>query len=94
VNRSKSVLAALALTASLAVPCAAQQSPVQVQAAANEACAEYFGCLRYGTLTEAQARTARGHPEFVEAPAQTDTRPGAMAYRAIQAPSERAVARQ
>lgn len=29
-------------------------------------CAEYFGCLKYGTLTPAQARTCRGHPQFVE----------------------------
>jgi hypothetical protein len=29
-------------------------------------CAEYFGCLHYGILTEAQAHTARGHPLFVE----------------------------
>jgi hypothetical protein len=29
-------------------------------------CAEYFGCLTYGTLMAAQARTCRGHPQFVE----------------------------
>jgi hypothetical protein len=94
VNPSKSALAALALSVAFAVPCAAQQAPLPPQATANEACAEYFGCLHYGTLTEAQARTARGHPEFVEVSSQSHSRPGAMAQRATEAPSVRPVARQ
>ena len=28
--------------------------------------AEYPGCVNYGTLSEDEARTARGHPHFVE----------------------------
>jgi hypothetical protein len=68
VNQRKSTLAAFALTVCLAGPCAAQQAPVPPQTSAREACAEYFGCLEYGMLTEAQARTARGHPQFVEPP--------------------------
>ena len=28
--------------------------------------AEYPGCVNYGTLSEDEARTARGHPQFVE----------------------------
>ena len=65
-NKSKSAIAALALTVGLAVPCPAQQAPIPPQTTASEACAEYFGCLHYGTLTEAQARTTRGHPQFVK----------------------------
>jgi hypothetical protein len=94
VNPSKCALAALALSAVFAAPSAAQQAAFPVQATTSEACAEYFGCLHYGTLTEAQARTARGHPEFVEAPSQTESRPGAMASRAAEAPSAHPVTRQ
>jgi len=46
------------------------------QSSASEACAEYFGCLHYGTLTEAQARTSRGHPEFVEVQSETAAHTG------------------
>ena len=93
-NQRKSTLAVLALTVGLAGPCAAQQAPNPAQTAASEACAEYFGCLHYGTLTEAQARTARGHPEFVEAPSETTSRAGTFADRTTLAPRMRAVARQ
>ena len=93
-NPSKSVLIVLALSVVFAAPSAAQQAAPPVQATTSEACAEYFGCLHYGTLTEAQARTARGHPEFVEAPSQTHSRSGAMVSRATEAPSARPVARQ
>lgn len=65
-KHSKPALVALVLTVGLAMPSAAQQAPVPPQTTASEACAEYFGCLEYGSLTEAQARTARGHPQFVE----------------------------
>ena len=65
-NQRKSTLAAFALTVCLAGPCAAQQAPIPAPTSASEACAEYFGCLHYGVLTEAQARTARGPPQFVE----------------------------
>jgi hypothetical protein len=27
---------------------------------------EFPGCVGYGTLSEEQARTARGHPQFIE----------------------------
>jgi hypothetical protein len=94
VNQRKSALAAFALTVGLAGPCTAQQPPVPAQTTASEACAEYFGCLHYGTLTEAQARTARGHPEFVEAPSETPSQAGAIADRVTQLPRVRAVARQ
>jgi hypothetical protein len=94
VNPCKSALAALALSVAFAMPSAAQQAGLPVQATTSEPCAEYFGCIQYGTLTEAQARTARGHPEFVEAPSQTGSRPGAMASRSPEAPSALPVARQ
>ena len=51
-------------------------------------CAEYFGCLHYGTLTEAQARTARGHPLFVEPQSVTAAqgrKSSATPDRAVQA---------
>jgi hypothetical protein len=48
------------------------QNPPSVKDAPEAAeCAEYFGCLHYGILTEAQARTARGHPQFMEPQSET-----------------------
>jgi hypothetical protein len=93
VNQRKSILVALALTVGPSGPCAAQQAPIPPQTAASEACAEYFGCLHYGTLTEAQARTARGHPEFVEPPSEIVSRAGATADRVTQARRGRVLAR-
>ncbi len=91
-KHSKSALAALVSTIGLAAPCAAQHAPVPAQSpACVEQIAEYFGCLRYGTLTEAQARMARGHPEFVEAPSPTAPRAG---DRAVPAAGVSAVARR
>jgi hypothetical protein len=66
VKRYKSCLAVLLLALGLASPSAAQQVSLVPETGASEPCAEYFGCLQYGTLTEAQARTARGHPLFVD----------------------------
>ena len=57
-------LSALLLMAAAATPGVAQDAAV---AAHSAGCGEYFGCLRYGTLTPAQARTCRGYPQFVEA---------------------------
>jgi hypothetical protein len=57
-------LTALLLMAAAATPGVAQDAAV---AAHSAGCAEHFGCLKYGTLTPAQARTCRGHPQFVEA---------------------------
>jgi hypothetical protein len=94
VKQYKTCLAVIVLASGLAAPSAAQQVSFVPDTSASDPCAEYFGCLHYGTLTEAQARTARGHPEFVEAPSQTEPRPGAMASRAAEAPSARPVARQ
>lgn len=62
----ETTLVALLLTATVAMPCAAEKASSTPEAP-NDPCAEYFGCLHYGTLSEAQARTARGHPLFVEA---------------------------
>jgi hypothetical protein len=92
VNPSKSALATLALSVVFALPSAAQ-APAYPPACV-EYIAEYMGCLNYRDLPEAQARTARGHPEFVEAPSQTESRPGAMVSRAAEAPSVRPIARQ
>lgn len=62
-------LAVLLLLAAATRPSLAQDAApagvVQHPAACTEDVAEYFGCLPYGTLTPEQARTARGHPEFV-----------------------------
>jgi hypothetical protein len=56
-------LSALLLMAATTTPCLAQDAATPAHSAG---CFEYFGCLEYGTLTPAQARTCRGHPEFVE----------------------------
>ena len=56
-------LSALLLIAAATTPGVAQEAAV---AAHSAGCAEYVGCLKYGTLTPAQARTCRGHPQFVE----------------------------
>jgi hypothetical protein len=56
-------LSALLLMAATTTPCLAQDAATPAHSAG---CFEYFGCLKYGTLTPAQARTCRGHPEFVE----------------------------
>jgi hypothetical protein len=66
VKQHKTYLAVLLLAAGLAAPSSAQQVSSVPETVASEPCAEYFGCLHYGILTEAQARTARGHPQFVE----------------------------
>jgi hypothetical protein len=49
----------------------AQDPPSVTVAPEAVQCAEYFGCLHYGILTEAQARTARGHPQFMEPHSET-----------------------
>ena len=65
-KQHKTCLAVLLLAVGLAAPSAAQQVSFVPETGASDPCAEYFGCLHYGILTEAQARTARGHPQFVE----------------------------
>ena len=62
----KTCLTILLFAVGLAAPSGAQQIHFVAEAGASDPCAEYFGCLHYGILTEAQARTARGHPLFVE----------------------------
>ena len=50
--------------------------------------ADYFGCLEYGVLTQAQARTVRGHPLFLErqtATAFQAPQPSAAPDRTVQA---------
>jgi hypothetical protein len=63
-------LSALLLAAAASHPSAAQEARTaatpQYPAACVEYVADYMGCINYGELTEAQARTARGHPQFVE----------------------------
>jgi len=56
-------LSALLLMAATTTPCLAQDAAPPAYSAG---CVEYFGCLKYGTLTPAQARTCRGHPQFVQ----------------------------
>jgi hypothetical protein len=83
-------LSALLLVTAASDPSAAQDASTaatpQYPAACVEYIAEYFGCIRYGILTEAQARTARGHPQFVEP--QTAT---ASSARNLSATPDRAV---
>jgi hypothetical protein len=59
-------LSALLLIATRTTPGTAQDASTEGTARPQVECAEYFGCLHYGILTEAQARTARGHPQFKE----------------------------
>ena len=85
-KQHKTCLAVLLLAVGLAAPSAAQQLSFVPETGASEPCAEYFGCLHYGILTEAQARTARGHPQFVEPQAAS-----ASQARDLTATSDRAV---
>jgi hypothetical protein len=76
-------LSALLLTAAMSRPGAAQDGSAMVFPQ-HPACiwyeaVEFPGCVSYGTLSEEQARTARGHPQFVE--------PQAAAASQAQAPS-------
>ena len=66
---------ALLLIAAATTPSVAQDAAV---AAHSAGCAEYFGCLKYGALTPAQARTCRGHPQFVEAQSAAAVAPQSM----------------
>ena len=71
-------LTALLLLAAVSKPAAAQDIVYpQVPCISYEA-VEFPGCVNYGALSEEEARTARGHPQFVE-PVQAAT--------ASQAPS-------
>jgi hypothetical protein len=58
VKQHKTCLAVLLLAAGLSAPSAAQQVSFVPETGASDPCAEYFGCLHYGDLPEAQARTA------------------------------------
>jgi hypothetical protein len=60
-------LSALLLLAATSPPGAAEDATgVEASPGCVEQIGEYYGCLNHGDLSEAQARTARGHPEFVE----------------------------
>jgi hypothetical protein len=67
-------LAALLLIAATSKPGTAQEASAVVipQGCVMYELAEYPGCVNYGTLSEDEARTARGHPQFVE-PVQAAT---------------------
>ena len=48
--------------------------------------AQYPGCLNYGTLSEEQAPTARGHPQYVEPQTASQARePGAATNLPVHA---------
>jgi len=66
-------LTALLLIAAVSKPGAAQEAIVfpQIPCIWYEA-VEFPGCVNYGTLSQDEARTARGHPQFVE-PVQAAT---------------------
>ena len=67
-------LSALLLIAAVSKPAAAQEAIVfpQHPCVWYEA-VEFPGCVSYGSLSEEQARTARGHPQFVEPQASTQS---------------------
>ena len=75
-------LSALFIVAAAAKPGIAQDASV-VASPLHTACiwyetVEFPGCMHYGTLSEDEARTARGHPQFVE-PVQAATASQAQA---------------
>jgi hypothetical protein len=85
-------LSTLLLVVAASQPGVAQEGSTaaapQHPAACIEYVAEYFGCLDYADLPAAQARTARGHPEFVEpqmARASQSRELGATPDRALHA---------
>ena len=89
-------LSALLLIAAATKPGAAQDATAAGTAQRAE-CAEYFGCLDYGTLSPAQARTCRGHPQFMEprtAAAPPARQVVATPVRVGQPPGSAATARQ
>ena len=67
-------LSVLLLIAATSKPGIAQEASAVVipQGCVMYELAEYPGCVNYGTLSEVEARTARGHPQFVE-PVQAAT---------------------
>jgi hypothetical protein len=67
-------LSALLLIAAVSKPATAQETIVFPQHPCiwYEA-VEFPGCVNYGSLSEEQARTARGHPQFVEPKAATQS---------------------
>ena len=72
-------LTALLLIAAVSKPAAAQEAIVYPQHPCiwYEA-VEFPGCVNYGSLSEEQARTSRGHPQFIE-PVQSATASQAQA---------------
>ena len=67
-------LSAILLITATSMPGTAQEASAAVipQGCVMYELAEYPGCVNYGTLSEDEARTARGHPQFVE-PVQAAT---------------------
>jgi hypothetical protein len=63
-------ISSLILLVAAAKPSGAQEaaSAGAPSAACVPVIAEYFGCLSYGDLPEAQARTVRGYPRAAEEP--------------------------
>jgi hypothetical protein len=59
VNRYQSALAALLLTAAMAVPCAAQQAPSPSQVLPHENCAECFAYLEFPPPLEPESYAMR-----------------------------------
>ena len=84
-------LSALVLIAATTTPGVAQDASPAATPHYSAGCiqqvADYFGCLNYGVLTQAQARTVRGHPLFVErqtATAFQAPQPSAASDRTVQ----------
>ena len=79
-------LSALLLIAAASKPGAAQAASTATPQKPAECVAyevaEYPGCVNYGTLSEEQARTARGHPQ-ISSSRKRRPRPGSRARRPI-----------
>jgi hypothetical protein len=86
-------LSACLLLAVATKPSAAEDAVVGA-AAPPAACTEYFECLEYGTLSPEEARTVRGHPQFVEPTAAPSRDTGSASARLDRASSPSATSQQ
>jgi len=69
-RHAKKLLWSIALIISCSVPSAAQPTNAD-PAYANQHCEEYYGCIAWRHLSEAEARASRGYP--ASAPPQAET---------------------
>jgi hypothetical protein len=94
VNQNHLALVTLLLTATAAIPCAAQQAPSTPQVAANEICAACFAYLVFSPSLEPESYATRGEatetptslPSEGEPSGRPREQPGALAAASKQEP--------